>query len=255
MQMKIALQKSAGTQITLKCSFILLLSLFFGSVAFAGRVSTSADAEGPAQIAYTPANGSGSIVIALSGQSGMAPYEDYAEELAKIGYYTVLLDGNDILNPQHTGEANLKKAIERAQHSPNAIKGKVAIIGFSLGGGGALKNAAPLSDFVSMVVAYYPFTKAWAQNIDKLVDRFNVPVLVLAAQLDRHNECCLIETMRSVESAAKAKGLKFELVVYPEADHGFNLRKGGAGPYRHEDAQDAWQRTLTMLKQYHSLKK
>jgi len=49
----------------------------------------------------------------------------------------------------------------------------------------------------------------------------------------------------------------FELVVYPEANHGFNLKTGASGEpmgvYREDDDRDAWRRTVDMLKLYHPL--
>ena len=240
----------------------LMIGLIFGTLgasAFAtGGVSTEAGPEGPAQIAYAPASGKpGPVIIALSGHTGPTAYRFYAAELSKLGYYVVLLDGKDILNPEHTGPANLGKAIRRAQSSPNAVKGKAAVIGFSQGGGAALYNAANMSDAVSMVVAYYPFTRTWANNIDSLVKRFRVPVMVLAGGIDRHNDCCVVESMHAMEAAAKASKAKFELVVYPEANHGFNLETGARGEpvhaYRSDDAHDAWLRTLEMLKQFQPL--
>lgn len=60
-----------------------------------------------------------------------------------------------------------------------------------------------------------------------------------------------------MEAAAKARGLSFTMVVYPQANHGFNLETGAKGEpmraYRCDDARDAWQRTLEMLKQYQPL--
>jgi dienelactone hydrolase len=228
------------------------------SVSAGDGVSTDAGPEGPAQTAYTPANGSGPVIIVISGQSGPNSYQSYAAELAKVGYYSVLLNGKDILNPELTGEANLKKAIERAQNSPNAVKGKAAVIGFSLGGGGALYNATPLSDLVSMVVAYYPYTKSWTNKMDWFVKRFRVPVLVMAAQRDRYLDCCVIESMQAMEASANKIGARFELVVYPEATHGFNLQTGAKGEparaYRRDDDRDAWRRTMEMLKLHHPLR-
>jgi dienelactone hydrolase len=222
-------------------------------------VSAEAGPEGPAQTAYAPASGKpGPVVIALSGHTGPNSYQSYAAELAKLGYYAVLLDGKDILNPDHTGPANLGKAIKRAQHSPNALPGKVAVVGFSQGGGAALYNAANMPDAVSMVVAYYPYTKTWVSNIDTLVKRFRVPVLVMAGGRDRYNDCCVVESMHAMEDVAKASKKVFELVVYPEANHGFNLESGAQGEptraYRPDDALDAWQRAVEMLKQYQPLR-
>lgn len=214
--------------------------------------------EGPAQTAYAPANGKpGPVIIAISGHSGPNSYQIYSAELAKLGYYTVLVDGNDILNPELSGPAHLKQAINRAQKSPNAIPGKVAVIGFSLGGGGALYNAANMPDAVSMVVAYYPYTRTWMNRIDELVHHFQVPILVLAGGTDRYKDCCVVETARALEASAKARKTPFELVVYPNANHGFNLETGAngepMGAYRADDAHDAWLRTLEMLKRYEPL--
>ncbi|HWQ11139.1 MAG TPA: dienelactone hydrolase family protein, partial [Holophaga sp.] len=137
------------------------------SALAAQGVTTEAGPEGPAQTAYPPTSGKpGPVIIEISGHTGPTSYRPYATELAKLGYYTVLIDGKDILNPDHTGSANLRKAIKRAQHAPDAIPGKVAVIGFSQGGGGALYEAANLPDDVAMVVAYYPFTRSWANHID-----------------------------------------------------------------------------------------
>jgi dienelactone hydrolase len=220
-------------------------------------IVTEAGADGPAQTAYAPAAGSGRIVVVISGQTGPTAYRAYAAELARLGYYTVLLDGKDILNPALTGAGNLKQALARAQRAPGAVAGPAAVVGFSLGGGGALYNASPMADQVSMIVAYYPYTRTWTANIGTLVRRFKVPVLVLAAQKDRYNECCVVESMLAMETAARQAGLPFELVVYPEADHGFNLETGARGEpgraFRRDDAADAWRRTVEMLQRHQPL--
>ncbi len=221
-------------------------------------VFTGVSPDGPDQTAYVPEGGVGPVVIVISGQTGPNSYQKYASELAGLGYYSVLLTGKDILNAERTGDANLKKAIARAQGSPHALKGKVAVVGFSLGGGGALYNATPLADLVSMVVAYYPYTKTWATNMAWFTKRFRVPVLVMPGGKDRYMDCCVIESMRAMEAAAKQTGAKFELVEYPNANHGFNLKEGAhgepGGAYRSDDDSDAWQRTVDMLKRYQPLR-
>jgi dienelactone hydrolase len=240
------------------CVIGWMFVLIAASVSTAAGESTEAGPEGPAQTAYAPTDKPGPVIIVISGQSGPASYQSYAAELAKLGYYSVLLTGKDILNPALTGEATLKKAIERAQRSPHAVSGKVAVIGFSLGGGGALYNATPMDDLVSMVVAYYPYTKSWAEKMGWFVKRFRVPVLVMAAKLDRYQNCCVVESMQAMEAAAKSSGARFELVVYPYANHGFNLKTGAsgepAGAYRYDDDRDAWRRTMEMLKLHHPLR-
>jgi dienelactone hydrolase len=234
-----------------------MLSLGASSVGALSIVTTPAGLDGPTQTAYAPEQGAAPVVIVISGSTGPDTYQDYAADVADLGYYAVLLTGREMLNPGVDGVANLRAAIVRAQHSPHALPGKVAVIGFSLGGGAALANAAGMSELVSMVVAYYPFT-SFKAGPASLVRNFKVPVLLLAAERDRYKNCCLIESAHAMADAAKASGIKFELVVYPLASHGFNHVTAATGEpakaYRADDAADAWRRTVEMLRQYQPLK-
>jgi dienelactone hydrolase len=192
-------------------------------------------------------------VILLSGASGMnVVYSSYAAEVAQLGYYAVLLDGNDFQGKYGKSAADaLRRVIERAQSSPKALPGKAAVIGFSRGGGGALTHAAPMPDLVSAVVAYYPET-SFVSGMRAFAAKFQVPVLVLAGERDSYHNCCLIESMRAMEAAAKKGGAPFELVVYPNAGHSFTWVNTPA--YRPEDSADAWQRTKKMLSQHQPLR-
>jgi len=58
--------------------------------------------------------------------------------------------------------------------------------------------------------------------------------------------------MRAIERGARERGKPFELVVYPHAEHGFNLT--GSGYYRGDDEADAWKRTVEMLRRYQPLR-
>ena len=138
------------------------VAMTWASAGAADGVSTPAGPEGPAQIAYAPAKGPGPAVILLSGQSGPALYQEYAAEVASLGYYAVLLDGKDILTRTQDGAANLKNAIERAQRSQYVVPGKSAVIGFSQGGGGALAYATNMtesSNFTS--TTWNPCARRW----------------------------------------------------------------------------------------------
>jgi dienelactone hydrolase len=223
----------------------LLVSLLcFCALGAAAKEFSAAGPEGPAQTAYPPEKGPAPVVILLSGASGPNSYHASAAEIAKAGFYAVLLDGNDILTRQQNGLGNLQKAIERAQKSPHALPGKVAVVGYSMGGGGALAHAATIPDQVATVVAYYPSTN-FVPNAGVLARRFKVPVLVLAGERDDYRNCCLIGSMRDMESAAKDANARFQLVVYPDGKHGFNLD----GPaYRRDYEQDALKRTLEVLR-------
>jgi len=232
-----------------KLPSVALVMTLFAAHAFAEGVYSSAGPEGPAQTAYAAPKGAAPIVMVLSGASGQNPYQTFAGDVSRLGYYAVLLDGNDILTRKQDGAANLRKAIERAQRSTQALPGKAAVVGLSRGGAGALVHAAGMPEHVSMVVAYYPAI-SFVRDPGVLVEAFRVPVLVLAGGQDRYNDCCLIGSMRAMEAAAKQRAARFELVVYPEAQHGFNMY--GAN-LRRDDERDAWRRLQEMLRLHQPL--
>lgn len=228
---------------------LLLVLVVIGGCAI-GTVTTAAGPDGPRQTAYTPKRGKGPIVLVLSGATGPSQYHGFAVRLAEAGYYIVLLDGNDLFTRDERGKVSLQMAIARAQRAPNGIPGKVAVIGFSLGGGVALVSATAMADEVSAVIAYYPST-SFVTDPRRFVERFRVPTLVLAGEQDRYRNCCLVETIRAIDAAATERQAEFTLVVYPGAEHGFNLP---VPAYRADFAEDAWQRTLEMLGRSHAVR-
>jgi dienelactone hydrolase len=194
---------------------------------------------------FLPASGKGRVIIVLSGAFGPAMYSFVPEQLAKQGYYAVLLAGTDF-GPRSAGAGdNLRQIILQAQQSPHAVQGKVAVMGFSAGGGAALAFATSLVDLVAVVVDYYPATKSIPDR-DDVVRRWNVPTVVFAGDADS-NGCCMINTITAMATSAKDRGAPVELVVYPNVNHDFILPP----PFLKQDAAaDAWQRALAALRQH-----
>ena len=206
--------------------------------------------DGPPQEVFVPKGDKGPVVVVLSGQSGTPAYRSYAAQVAALGYYAVLIDSKHTLPREQDGAANLRKVVAKAQASPNGSPGKAVVIGFSQGGAGVLAHALAMPDLFAAAVVYYPGT-GWSNDRAGLVGRMQLPLLVLAGELDRFANCCLVEHMREMDAAAKARGLPLELVVYPNANHGFNL----TGPtYRPDDTADAWRRTMEMLAKHQPVK-
>jgi dienelactone hydrolase len=205
-------------------------------------------AEGPAEIDVPPPSGKGRVVLLLSGIDGTSSYKDYAEKLAELGYYVVLIEGRQVLSQDKQGGERLAKAIAATQGSPNALPGKIAVIGFSLGGGGALAYAERQPDTVATVIAYYPATSfiAKVSDMKTFVGNFQVPLLAFAGAKDSFDDCCRLATIQSMQATAKESGKSMDLVVYPNAEH--NFIKGST--YRADDADDAWKRTTAALSQY-----
>jgi dienelactone hydrolase len=159
----------------------------------------------------------------------------------------VLLDGSDFFRPYGKSlEEDLRRVIARAQSAAKALLGKAAVIGFSRGGGAALTSAAPMADLVSAIVAYYPVT-IFVSNMRDFVGQFQVPILVMAGELD---SWCPIESLRAMEAAAQEGRKPFELVVYPypPVQHAFAIP---GNTYNPEYDAKAWQSTTKMLSQYH----
>jgi dienelactone hydrolase len=232
----------------LAVSLALLAASVLATAAGAAPIITPAGPDGPAQREIPPPSGTGRVVIVISGKMGPDYYQDVAERVAKLGYDTILLSGDDILNPDRQGGMRLGQTIERAKSSTHALPGKVGVIGFSEGGGGALFFATQRPETVAVVVMFYPETafllKAGA-DLKHLASNFKVPALVLQGGKDDFKNCCVPATIGTIAADAKEAGKVFDLVVYPEANHDFIK---GAN-YRASDAADAWKRTAEALKQ------
>ena len=198
--------------------------------------------------AFDPPSGRGPIVLVLSGASGAYSGISHAAKVAQLGYYAVLLDGGEFpFKYRKSAEDDFRRVIERAQRSAKALPGKVAVIGFSRGGGAALTFAAPMRDLVSTIVAYYPVT-IFVSNMPDFVGQFQVPILVMAGERDPY---CPLDTLRAMEAAAKEGEKPFELVLYPPVEHAFAIP---GNTYNEEYNALAWQRTTKMLSQYHPLR-
>ena len=188
-------------------------------------LAVQAEEAGPPQREYLPKGGTGRVVVVISGQTGASNYTSISQDFADAGYYTVLVDGNDLWVKGGGGNALLQGVIARAQASPHAVAGKVGVVGFSLGGASALTYAARLPEQVATVVAMYPLT-SFIQSPADFVGKIKVPVLVLAGTADTYKNCCTIEMARSLADAAKKNADVAPLFVlheYEGADHGFNM--------------------------------
>jgi dienelactone hydrolase len=207
---------------------------------------------------YVPSSGAGPAVVLISGASGKLPYRWYAMDVAKLGYTVVVVPGRDICpsssnscprNDEESAE-NMRKTIVESQDDKRVVRGKVAVVGFSLGGGGALVHATPLADSVAGVVAYYPSISK-ISDLREVAARVATPTLLLAGERDKYFNCCLVESMREFASGTRAGSVSAELVIYPDADHGFNL---DGMRYRPVDTVDAWERTKAFLSRVHPLR-
>jgi dienelactone hydrolase len=155
----------------------------------------------------------------------------------------VLYDGNSM---EGTKGAALKDAIPQALQMPHALPGKVALVGFSLGGGMSLAYGTQWPDQVAVVIVWYPLTSVLT-DIPRFASRLKVPVLMFAGESDKYKDCCLIGTARALGAAATAANQPFELFTYPKTDHDFVQGGGHYNPAAYKDALD---KTAAKLKEF-----
>jgi dienelactone hydrolase len=242
----------ADRRISVRCFLTRVLAVFWGIVFLAGCTSES---KRPQYEIFAPAGGKGAVVLAVSGYAGTHYFRDFSSKLAELGYFTLLMDGKDLIDPGRLGQIipgaeNLQAAVAAAKSSPHAIPGKVALVGFSIGGAGVLRYGANLKDQVSAVVAFYPAISTTGWDMRTFAAGFQTPVLLLAGEQDHYENCCLIESMRELVEAPKT--VPFEYVEYPNAGHCFNLDINiPLFTYRPQDAADSWARTVAFLDRLH----
>jgi len=122
----------------------------------------------------------------------------------------------------------------------------VAILGFCMGGMYALKAAA--TGRFDRAVAYYGMIRVpegWrgAALAEPLATASSVcPTLAIFGDADPYTPAADIDALR----AAWADRDDCEIVVYPEAEHGF-VHDADRPAHRADDAADAWTRTLAFL--------
>lgn len=197
-----------------------------------------------AQQEFPPPQGKGRVVVLSSGMSGPAHYTEVAAAIAQLGYDVVLFDGNA---EEGTHGAGVKNAIQQALAMPHALPGKVALVGFSLGGGESMYYGTQWPDQVAGAVLWYPANK-FIRDVPGFASRLRVPVVVFAGGKDHYRDgCCTADNDSALQSAAKAAGKMFDLTVYPEANHDFV--KGG-DHYDSKAYDDAFQRMSDALKTY-----
>lgn len=224
----------------------LVRAVIFALTAFA--LQASAQDAGPKQQDFAPASGRGRVVVVISGSTGMPNYTATAQQFADSGFHVVLVDSNDFqVKDTRQAWAMLKGVITRAQASPQALPGKVGVVGYSLGGGAALGYASRMADQVAVVVAVYPAT-AFIKNPADFIAKTKVPVWMFAGTADTYQNCCLIETARQLAEAAKSTSPPIlTLHEYDGVGHGFNLPNAPAKDI--PAGQDAMKQTIARLKE------
>jgi len=118
--------------------------------------------------------------------------------------------------------------------------GKVAVVGFCMGGALAFATAANVGGLAAIVPFY------GVPDVDKLdASKFSAPILAHFASKD---EWAKPEKAQTIKSSAEKAGKSMELHVY-DAGHAF-MRDSDPSKYNEAASKKAWERTFEFLKKH-----
>jgi carboxymethylenebutenolidase len=214
-------------------------------------------------------NGPFPVVLVAAEIFGLNDYvKDVCRRLAKQGYYAIVPDLYSrkvdlttiknmaeimpIVNSKADAEliADYDATVEFARASFKGDVSRVAITGFCRGGRTTLIYSSANQNLKAACAWYGPvggqaneYTPRSA--MDRVAD-IKVPLLGLYGAKDAGIP---VDQVQKFFAALKAQGTPSELIVYPDAGHGFHA-DFRADNYRKADAEDGWKKMLDWFRKY-----
>ena len=227
-------------------------------------------ADGGVPTYYARPRGDGPFPIVLVNEEifGVHDYiKDICRRLAKAGYLAVapeiyariadlskMTDFTNIFRDvvSRTPDATVLSDLDAAVAWAAANKGdaaRVGVVGFCRGGRNTWLYAA-YSPTVKAAVAWYgpvagPTSDIQPRTPTDLAGDLHGPLLGLYGGKDSGIR---LEDVQAAAAKARAAGRTVEIVVYPQAPHGFHADYRPS--YRQEDAEDAWKRAVAWFHRF-----
>jgi carboxymethylenebutenolidase len=178
--------------------------------------------------------------------------KEQAAKLADEGYVTLAIDlyrgkvattpdeAHEIMRgvPEDRAARDLHAAVDFLKSQSNVRKDRIGSIGWCMGGGYSL-NVALQEPTLAAAVINYGHLAADATSLKKI----NAAVLGIFGAQDRGIP---VDDVKTFEQILKQQGNKVEIVIYPDAGHGFENPNNKTG-YRADDTADAWKHTTSFL--------
>jgi carboxymethylenebutenolidase len=234
----------------------------------AGEVKVPvADGMLPAYFAKPVGPGPFPIVLVNEEVFGVHDYiQDVVRRLAKLGYAAIAIEIYarlaDLTNPTiatddfirtlvpQSNDAQIMTDSDAAIAYAAANGGDVkrqAVIGFCRGGRNTWLYAAHSKTLKAAVAFYGPLggtpTPLQPHMAGEAASQINCPLLGLYGGKDAGIP---VESVRKAEADAKAAGKTVEIVIYPDAPHGFHADYRPS--YRQDTAEDGWKRMQAWFK-------
>jgi carboxymethylenebutenolidase len=231
--------------------------LFYVSSAFAAtpkNVSYKSGDETVQAILYTP-EGKGPFpgIVVIHEWWGLNDWvKEQAAKLSNQGYVTLAIDlyrgkvattpdeAHEIMRgvPEDRAARDLRAAVEFLKAQSNVKKDRIASIGWCMGGGYSLDVALQEPTLTAAVINY-----GHLASDSESLKKINAAILGLFGGQDRGIPP---EDVKKFEQGLKQLGKKVEVVIYPDAGHGFE-NPNNKTAYRADDTADAWKRTVKFL--------
>lgn len=234
----------------------------------AGEVAIPAgDGPMPAYRAMPKGDGPFPIILVVEEIFGVHDYiKDICRRLAKDGYCAVapelyarqgdlskMTDVNQIISevisktPDAQWIGDLDATVAWATNAAKGDAGRLAVMGWCRGGRAVWLYDAHRADLKAAVAWYGPLggerTAIQPRTAGDVAGEIHAPLLALYGGADTGIPVASAEQARD---AAQAAGKSVELVVYPDAPHGFHADYRPS--YRKDQAEDGWKRCLAWFK-------
>lgn len=178
--------------------------------------------------------------------------KEQASKVADQGYVALAIDlyrgkvatnaeeAHELMNgvPADRANRDLDAAFHFLKSQPEVKKNKIGAIGWCMGGGYALEVALLEPDLAADVINYGDLLTD-PQQLKKI----QAPILGLFGAQDRG---ITPVDVHKFERQMKELGKKIEITEYPDAGHQFENQTNQKA-YRRQDAEDAWNKTVTFL--------
>jgi carboxymethylenebutenolidase len=184
------------------------------------------------------------VRLAAEGYVVLAP-DLYYRELPnnKFGYHEVeqamaMMYRLDFGKPM---EQDIRAALMHLKSSPEVHTEKVGVTGFCLGGGLTFLSACQFSDEIAAAAPFYGMVlDEWIEAIANIT----VPIYLFFGGVDPFIPLARIQ---QIESRFQALDKKYQLKIYPDANHGFFCHERSS--YHPTAAEDAWRELMRFFQQ------
>lgn len=216
-----------------------------------------------AQLCLPAGKGPFPALMLIHPVTGLSSWvRDQAERLASEGYMTLAIDlyrgrhGTDGPSgfaiarqvPQGRRERDADAALAFLRTRSEVDRSRIGVLGWC-GGGSLALMLAQTDTGIRVAIIRYPTSFARQEVVTDSVRISRITARVLGVFGAKDSQVPM-DNVRSFEGMMSRLRKNFTAIVYPEADHGFELPGSRHGRYRPQDATDAWHRTLEFLAQH-----